>query len=304
MPDTAATIAMFTDRHRCIACGSRVLREVAGGSFGDEPLRSFIEADPWGENPMPVLADKKWSFVECCDCRQRFHRRILSPEWNEVRFSRWMSAEAIRAFEADHTRDSARDVQHVLRLKARGVKRILDFGCGFGQFLEMCRLFGLDAHGVDRSHARRSGAGTEVHVELADAPGAFDAISMFEVLEHLDDPMAAVLALKRRLNPGGLMIVEVPDTTGVSGIRDLGSYRRIHPLDHINAFTPASLVAFMARARFRPVAKRPTFVTTSLKRVAKDIAKVALKRQTTQLYFAAHGAENPVGGVRVNEVAP
>ena len=234
-----------------------------------------------------MLKDEKWALHQCNDCGQKQHRYILSPAWNEVRFSKWMSEDAIRRFEAEHgdNHDATRDVQHVLRLKDLGVKRVLDFGCGFGQFLEMCCLFGLDAHGVDRSQARRAGAGVQIHSELGDAPGTFDAITMFEVLEHLDDPLEILLKLKERLNPGGVMIVEVPDTDGVSGIHDRASYHQIHPLDHINAFTPETLVGIMGHAGFTPIDKAPAFVTTSLKRAAKDIAKARLRRRSTQRYF-------------------
>lgn len=280
----------FVTRERCICCGSSNLREVAAGQFSEDPLRSFIAADPWGENPLPVIGDCRWSFVECADCRQRFHGNILSPEWNEIRFSRWMSAEAIEQFEAEHggNQDATRDVQHVLRLRDLGVTRVLDFGCGYGEFLEMCRLFGIEAHGVDRSHARRSGAGLQIHAELNEVPGTFDAITMFEVLEHLDDPLTMLKALIKRLNRGGIMIVEVPDTSEVNGITDRESYHKIHPLDHINAFTPESLVRIMARAGLQPLHKGPAFVTTSAKRITKDIAKAALKQRSTQRYFRYH----------------
>lgn len=289
MPDNFTKAAMFTARHMCIACGSRVSRSVSSGLFGEEPLRSFIENDPWGENPMPSLEGERWDLRECEDCGQRQHRFILSPAWNEVRFSKWMSEDAIRQFEAEHggNQDATRDVQHVLRLKDLGVKCVLDFGCGFGEFLEMCRLFGLEAVGVDRSNARRSGAGVQVYAELSEAPGTFDAITMFEVLEHLDDPLEMLKALRCRLRRGGIMIVEVPDTSGVNGITDRESYCKIHPLDHINAFTPKSLVRIMRRAGFRPIHKGPAFVTTSLNRVSKDIAKARLKQGTTQRYFRA-----------------
>jgi SAM-dependent methyltransferase len=279
---------IFIVRDHCVACGSIKSSSRSSGQFGEEPLRSFIENDPWGENPMPVLEREEWDFRECSDCGQRWHARILSPRWNDTRFSKWMSEDAIREFERDHgnNHDAARAVQHVLRLKDFGVRRILDFGCGFGRFLEMCRLFGLDAHGVDRSHARRSGAGVQVHAELDDVPGSFDAITMFEVLEHLDDPMDMLRQLKSRLNPGGVMVVEVPDTSGVSDFYDRESYYKIHPLDHINAFTPDTLVNFMRRAGCRPLDKEPAFVTTSLMRVAKDVAKARLKQRSTQRYFA------------------
>jgi SAM-dependent methyltransferase len=237
---------------------------------------------------MIFIQHERWEFCECSECGQRWHVRILSPHWNEIRFSRWMSKEAIQQFETEHgsNHDAVRDVQHVLRLRDLGVRRILDFGCGFGQFLEMCHLFGLDAYGVDRSSARRSGAGIQVRGELDELTGKFDAITMFEVLEHLDEPLSTLKALRSLLNPGGLMIVEVPDTSGVSEIRDRESYQKIHPLDHINAFTPESLVNIMRRAGLRPVHKAPAFVTTSSKRVAKDIAKSWLRQKSTQRYFA------------------
>ena len=237
---------------------------------------------------MPVLEKERWSLVECGQCAQRFHRFILSPQWNEIRFSRWMSEDAIRQFEEQHGSggtSATAHVQHVLRLQDLGVTRLLDFGCGFGQFLEMCRLFGIDAIGVDRSHARRSGAGVQVFAELEDAPGEFDAITLFEVLEHLDDPLAMLKMLRARLKPGGIMVIEVPDTSGTSAISSREDYYRIHPLDHINAFTPESLAAIMARAGFEPIHKQPAFVTTSLKRVVKDIAKARLKARSTQRYL-------------------
>jgi SAM-dependent methyltransferase len=175
----------------------------------------------------------------------------------------------------------------VLRLREFGVKMVLDFGCGFGQFLEMCRLFGLQAIGVDRSNVRRSGAGVHIFAELDDVSGKFDAITLFEVLEHLDDPLTVLTSLKDRLETGGIMIVEVPDSTGVTTIDSRESYYKIHPLDHINAFTPKTLVAILERAGFEPIPKRPAFVTTSIMRVAKDLAKATLRPKTTQRYFRA-----------------
>jgi 2-polyprenyl-3-methyl-5-hydroxy-6-metoxy-1,4-benzoquinol methylase len=152
---------------------------------------------------MPLIERERWDLRECSACGQRWHGRILSPHWNDIRFSKWMSGEAIRQFEAEHggNQDVTRDVQHVLRLKDLGVTRILDFGCGLVEFLAMARLFGIEAVGVDRSIGRRSGAGVQVYAEFDEAPGQFDAITMFEVLEHLDYPLAILLSLKSRLKP-------------------------------------------------------------------------------------------------------
>ena len=142
-----------------------------------------------------------------------------------------------------------------------------------------------------RSNARRSGANVTIFAELEAAPGEFDAITMFEVLEHLDDPLGMLVGLRARLNPRGVMIVEVPDTSGVNEIASRQDYYKIHPLDHINAFTPETLVSIMRRAGFTPILKKPAFVATSLERIAKDIAKAALKQGSTQRYFRATNFE-------------
>ena len=284
--------AVFVPRDSCISCGSDVLREVAGGTFADEPLRSYIDSDPWGQNPLPFIEDRRWSLVECSTCLQRFHRFILSPEWNEIRFSRWMSDASIRQFKAEHggDQDVIRDVKHALRLRDQGVRRVLDYGCGFGEFLEVCRLFGMEAHGVDRSALRRLGAGLHIHSELEHVPGGFDAITLFEVLEHLDDPLSVLKALRSRLNPGGIMVVEVPNTAGVNSISSRSDYYKIHPLDHINAFTPQTLSGMMTQAGFNRAPKPPAFVATSLRQLAKDALRPVLKRRaTTQGYFSSIG---------------
>jgi hypothetical protein len=51
----------------------------------------FISNDLWGEDPAPFLKNKQWRYVKCSDCDQAFHQFILAPEWNERRFSKWMT---------------------------------------------------------------------------------------------------------------------------------------------------------------------------------------------------------------------
>jgi len=87
--------AAFVERIACISCGSSELLELSAGRFDEGVLNRFIEEDPWGEHPAPFLRGQRWSYVACQDCGLAFHRNILAPEWNERRFSKWMSQEAI-----------------------------------------------------------------------------------------------------------------------------------------------------------------------------------------------------------------
>jgi SAM-dependent methyltransferase len=304
---STALRAELVARNLCIACRSRNLSELSSGGFDDEPLRSFIANDPWGENPLPYLSGLRWSYVRCADCYQAFHKYVLSPEWNEIRFSRWMTAEAIRKFEDAIQTPLARfqggkdRTKHVLALELltrplRGDApvRVLDFGCGNGEFLSTCTLHGFEVLGVDRSAARRGNARVPVVSSLDQVDGLFHAVTLFEVLEHLDDPRSVIESLREHLVAGGILVLETPDTTGVIRIANRSDSDKIFPLDHINGFTPQTLLDFAVRLQFEPVHRPIAQVSCEFSRVLKTEARRILQPflpRTTQQYFRKH-AEN------------
>jgi 2-polyprenyl-3-methyl-5-hydroxy-6-metoxy-1,4-benzoquinol methylase len=296
--------AEFIERRHCINCNSTRLAEISHGRLADRPLADFLEADPWGESPVPYLQRAEWVLVRCSDCQQIFHKLILNAEWNERRFTTWMSADAIKEFEnqrgiasASKKFDRARSyVEHILRIEklTRSVRgdrpiRLLDFGCGFGHFLLTCERFGFDAVGVDRATPRIEGAVVKVYPSLIDLSGAepFHAITLFEVLEHLDEPATMLRQLAERLVSGGLLILETPDCEGVTGIKTREDYDKVHPLEHINAFTHETLKSIAERHGFRHIKRGTTYVTAERLRVLKREAKHLLGRDgiSTQLYF-------------------
>lgn len=282
--------AQFNERTACINCGSNRLEDLCSGLFSEGAVQKFIAADPWGEHPAPFLDGKRWSYVRCVVCDQAFHRYLLTPEWNERRFSKWMSQEAIAAFEkklitpARHFGRGANHVTHVLRIEAltrelRGNEpvRLLDFGCGYGQFLSVCSLFGFEATGVDRSMAKRDNGVFPVLPSIDDARGLhFHAVTLFEVLEHLDDPRPLLEELAMLLVPDGILVLETPNCEGITRIETLQEYRKIDPLEHINGFTPATLQVFAERLGFTRIQPPAAYVTTDIARVAKNWIKHTL----------------------------
>src|SRR5690606_11805611 len=123
-----------------------------------------------------------------------------------------------------------------------------DFGCGSGDFLAQAGRCGAEVYGIDASPDRRKWAdraGGVIEPSLEDLPadlkGRMDAVTLFEVLEHLDAPREILLQLVEWVKPGGLLVLETPDAGHVSQIVTAQDYHLIHPLDHIYAFSPASL---------------------------------------------------------------
>ncbi len=104
-------------------------------------------------------------------------------------------------------------------LRTHGVPaagRVLDVGAGYGFFLEAAERSGYEMHGIELSeHAAaeaRKRARGEVFVQGAEAPfpfpdGHFDAITMFDVIEHLPHYEVALASCQRCLKPGGKLFV-------------------------------------------------------------------------------------------------
>jgi SAM-dependent methyltransferase len=92
----------------------------------------------------------------------------------------------------------------------------LDYGCGAGDFLHYCRhknthISGAEIHTPSRLAA--TAAGFIVHTPQAyhDSNLQYDCISMWHVLEHIDDPAALISVHYEHLNPGGTLIIAVPN---------------------------------------------------------------------------------------------
>ena len=159
----------------------------------------------------------------------------------------------------------------------------------------MCSLYGFDAYGVDQSSARRdNGRYTFVFAELSDLKNSeagarkFHAITLFQVLEHLDDPRAVLEALTDLLVVGGILVLETPDCSGITNIVTKDDYYDIHPLEHINGFTPQTLRSIAERLGFTQITPPIIHVTGDPLRVAKREIKRVIGRflkPTTQLYF-------------------
>lgn len=104
----------------------------------------------------------------------------------------------------------------VCRFRRRG--RLLDVGCATGQFLaEMVAFPGWEVMGVEPSVSAAEFAqayGFPVHQgDLSSAhypQGSFDVVTLWDVFEHLHDPLAVLVEARRILKPDGVLILRTP----------------------------------------------------------------------------------------------
>ena len=94
-------------------------------------------------------------------------------------------------------------------------KKILDFGCGAGGFLELANEVS-DVCGIEKQKKMlefMKSKNLKVFSDICELNNEkFDVITMFHVLEHLNNPEKTINVLKGLLNPNGKLIIEVPNT--------------------------------------------------------------------------------------------
>ncbi len=135
--------------------------------------------------------------------------------------------------------------------------RILDVGCSTGMFLELAREAGWDVFGVEPSRwlSRRAQSQFGARVFNTTFEGApiaaesFAAITMWDVLEHVPDPMAFVAKASHLLRPGGVLAVNVPNIESWIA-RLFGTRWPLLLPEHIYYFSPGSLRVLLERHGF------------------------------------------------------
>jgi SAM-dependent methyltransferase len=116
--------------------------------------------------------------------------------------------------------------------------RSLDAGCGAGALLRELAARG-EALGIDLAApalaiTARRGLQRLVQADASDLPfreGAFDAVMLCDVLEHVEDDRRALAEAARVLRPGGAVVITLPALALLWSNHDeaLGHYRRYHP---------------------------------------------------------------------------
>lgn len=135
--------------------------------------------------------------------------------------------------------------------------RILEIGCGTGHNLPMLSRFGtVDAIEID--DASRAIASERLGRAVGDAPlpelpgierHSYDMVAVLDVVEHIEDDVAALRAMAECLKPGGKILIAVPAHQWLWSAHDVVNH-------HHRRYSKKTLTTAMTRAGLRPAKMR------------------------------------------------
>jgi SAM-dependent methyltransferase len=136
--------------------------------------------------------------------------------------------------------------------------RVLEIGCGLGDFLLLSRDAGAHVSGVemdglyaDVAERDRGLPIVRTHIEHHRFDQRFDVIALFHVLEHLEDPGALLEKIRTLLATQGKLLIEVPNLMG-NWRMPPGEFFR---LEHLYNFSPATLTQLLRRSGFAVIGR-------------------------------------------------
>jgi 2-polyprenyl-3-methyl-5-hydroxy-6-metoxy-1,4-benzoquinol methylase len=168
----------------------------------------------------------------------------------------------------------------MLKYLPPGIRRSLDFGCGFGRFSHLVKTtFGAETWGVeiDPTAAREAAQRLDTVIQ-ADALASvgqipdhhFDCVILFDILEHLADPYSLLLTIKPKLTGTGVVVASIPNirfyrTFWKYVVHGDWEYQDEGILDktHLRFFTRKSIISTFERLGYRILTLEGMHPTTS-----------------------------------------
>jgi SAM-dependent methyltransferase len=236
----------------CFICGST--GRLAYESNIDPALLSEFT---YSSRKIPELMH--YEYFECESCELLFasdmpKREELLAEYEGAAF--------------DATTESRFAAQAYLRallpILSQGVDSVLDVGCGDGEFLLACRDFGITRlMGIEPSTAAsslaREGIGRSIRAggyEELSGVEQLDLITLFQTIEHIDDPLGFLAKTKELVRPGGYVAVACHDYHALVN-RIMGEHSPIFDIEHLQVFSTKSITRVMDKAGLEVVSVKP-----------------------------------------------
>lgn len=212
----------------------------------------------------PFIREGEWQYLRCVNCGLIFLEPQPSKGFLHSHYQDYLPAdlqgiESWRKLMGQVFAKSARLIQQAIPLPGR----LLDIGCGYGFFLEEMARLGWQVEGIEISATGIRYAREKLGLNVSDGPlprpdwqdNCYDVITLFYVIEHLQNPMDVLREAHRLLRTGGLLLLRWPHTAPIARIlRPWAKRMKLYQApSHLFDFSPVTIYKILDQLDFREI---------------------------------------------------
>jgi 2-polyprenyl-3-methyl-5-hydroxy-6-metoxy-1,4-benzoquinol methylase len=197
------------------------------------PICSQSEFIKFGEAKDYTVSRETFQLLKCKHCQFV----MTSPRPDDNTLGRYYlsndyvshTAKATKIFDKLYEISREFALNWKLTLVKKSIRRkstqltLLDYGCGTGFFLKKMQQNGFKVAGVEPSEVARTIAekntGIKIHADIKTLNATFDVISLWHVLEHVNNLNELITKLKNSLNENGVLMIAVPNHKSNDALR-------------------------------------------------------------------------------------
>lgn len=202
--------------------------------------------------------------LQCRGCELVYSREVMSRQSDDARYRQsdvmnmHMALHVNEAYAGLESAKARYIIECVNHAGWTDIVSLLDIGCSTGSILRAAAAVGWEALGIElNAKAAEIARGQGLRVVAGKFPdalptdaGPFTVVTMLDVLEHSEDPVAFLALVLKYLGPSGLVVVQVPNLNSlliqIEGIRNNNICH-----GHWTYFTPDTLRKVGAKAGLR-----------------------------------------------------
>jgi 2-polyprenyl-3-methyl-5-hydroxy-6-metoxy-1,4-benzoquinol methylase len=247
-----------------------------------------------------LFSTSDYRVVRCNDCGLVF----LNPQPSDDELARIYSANYFLGSDSETGRQAVSEIKQatatlylseIRRYRGPESGRLIEVGCGDGDFLVLAEADGWRVTGIEYSPAacekarQRLKNGDVINGELQSAGMAaeqFDLCVISDVLEHVRSPLAFLREIHRVLKPGGTLFIATPAIDSWSA-RFLRQKWMEFKAEHLTYFDQQTLQTALFKSGFRDVVVQPGWKILNFDYVKKHFERFPVPVITTALKFIA-----------------
>jgi len=229
------------------------------GLFADRHVENR-KCPACGESDAPPLFQKEGgTYVKCGNCDMVFLNPVLKDEalYDFYKSNHTVQSEIVESdlsFYGELYNKGLQAIEATSTSPSKG--RLLDIGCSSGIFLDIAREQGWRTYGVELNRREAEIAKTKEHtiygdpIENINFDIKFNAVTLWDVFEHIKDGGAFLKTVKSFLSEDGIVFMQIPSSGSLAAMILHEKCNMFDGLEHVNLYCKKAVEALLDKNGF------------------------------------------------------